>query len=231
MLSCMKNVLVVASHPDDEVLGCGGTLFKLKSFGVKVRILILGEGVTSRFSRREQADQTEVLELKNTALKVGAFLGAENTEFGDLPDNRFDTLALLDIVKIIENCIHRYKPDTIFCQHGGDLNIDHQITFQAVLTATRPLQDHCVKHVLAFEVASSTEWSFGKFEPRFSPNYFVDIGDLLEKKIEALKFYESEERPFPHPRSSESLAAMAKYWGKTCGIQACEAFEIIRSIG
>jgi len=223
-------VLVVAAHPDDEVLGCGGTIARLAQEGCDVYIAILGEGVTSRYQRREEADLSLVKALHSRAQKVAELLGAEDLFMYNLPDNRFDTVPLLDVVKIIEELVERIRPQVIYTHHTGDLNIDHVVVHRAVLTATRPTVGQLVREVYAFEVASSTEWAFQQFQPVFRPNVFVDISATLETKVEAMRLYESEIRPFPHPRSSEALRVTAKRWGTFVGFGAAEAFELIRSV-
>jgi len=146
-----------------------------------------------------------------------------------LPDNRFDTVPLLDVIKIVEDLIVRLQPEVIYTHYRGDLNIDHVITHRAVLTATRPQTSQPVKEIYAFEVPSSTEWSFDQFSP-FQPNVFVDISATLKLKQEAMALYESEARPFPHPRSSEALRAIAQRWGSVVGFGSAEAFELVRSL-
>ena len=226
----INSILFIAAHPDDEVLGCGGTIVHLANERKNVYVAILGEGITSRFNKREQADKSAIEKLRNNSKLVSEFMGVNELFLYDLPDNRFDTIPLLDIVKIIEALIDKVKPSTIFTHHGGDLNIDHAIIHRATLTATRPLAGQFVKKVYAYEVPSSTEWAFGQFNMRFQANVFVDISVTLEKKIEAMEIYESEARTFPHPRSPEALRAMAKRWGAAAGLEAAEPFELIREI-
>lgn len=223
-------VLVVAAHPDDEVLGCGGTIARLAKEGCDVYIAILGEGITSRYARRDQADRKSVEDLHARSRRVVELLGAKELFLQGLPDNRFDTVALLDIVKIIEEWIDKLQPKVIYTQHGGDLNIDHALVYRATLTATRPLAGSPVKEFYAYEVPSSTEWAFGQFQPPFQPNVFVDISDTLKVKIEAMRLYEDEVRSFPHPRSPEALEAIARRWGSVAGFECVEAFEMIRSL-
>jgi LmbE family N-acetylglucosaminyl deacetylase len=224
------NVLVIAAHPDDEVLGCGGTMARLTSEGHAVSVLILGEGVTSRYDDPAKADPKELQELHRITREVGAFLGVKEVTLAKLPDNRFDTVPLLEIVKIIERKIEEVKPEVVFTQHGGDLNIDHVCTFRAVLTATRPVAGSPVKAVYAYEVGSSTEWSFGEFTPAFRSQVFFDISSTLKKKIQAMAMYESEARPSPHPRSPEAIETLAKTRGSVAGLPAAEAFHVIREI-
>jgi LmbE family N-acetylglucosaminyl deacetylase len=224
------NVLVIAAHPDDEVLGCGGTIARLAQEGHSVYIAILGEGITSRYAQRDQASPDLLETLHTRSHQVAKLLGAKELILYNLPDNRFDTVPLLDIVKIIEELIEKFAPHTIYSQHGGDLNIDHTQVYRATLTATRPMTGRPVKAVHAYEVASSTEWAFQKFSPVFHPNVFVDINDTLSLKIQAMQLYESEARLFPHPRSPQALQAIAHRWGSVVGLQAAEAFELIREI-
>lgn len=223
-------ILVIAAHPDDEVLGCGGTIALAAEADREVHIAILGEGLTSRRATREATADPELDDLARTAEAVGAFLGAVSVRRFDFPDNRFDQVPLLDIVKTVESLIDELEPAEVLTQHGGDLNIDHAITFRAAMTATRPMAGRSVRTLRAYEVASSSEWAFGRFEPRFEPNHFVDITGALDRKIEAMAMYSSESRPFPHPRSPESLTAMARRWGSTVGVPAAEAFQQIWAV-
>ena len=223
-------VLVIAAHPDDEVLGCGGAIARLAREGHEVHIAILGEGVTSRYQGREKADQTEVRELRARAHEVAALLGARDLIMCDLPDNRFDTIPLLDVVKTVEGFVDGIRPRAIYTHHGGDLNIDHAVVHRAVLTATRPIPGCSVKDIYTFEVPSSTEWSFGQFATPFQPLVFVDIRETLGVKLQAMQLYGSECRAFPHPRSSDVVKAMAQRWGSVVGLQAVEAFGLVRSV-
>lgn len=219
----MSKVLVVAAHPDDEVLGCGGTIAKMAAQGSEVVILILGEGGMSR----SDATGDEVSRLQADAQKSASLLGAHSVRFASLPDNQFDSISMLEVVKEVEAVIEDVKPEIVFTQHGGDLNVDHQITFQAVMTATRPMQGECVRALYAYEVASSTEWAFQKFEPAFRPSLFIDVTDFMDQKLEAMSAYELESRAAPHPRSPEVLRAMAVTRGSAAGMCAAEAFEVI----
>jgi LmbE family N-acetylglucosaminyl deacetylase len=221
-------VLVIAAHPDDEVLGCGGTIARLAQEGKTVSIAILGEGITSRYQQRDAADMELIQMLHKRSHDVATLLGAQDLFMYTLPDNRFDTVPMLDVVKIIEELIQKLAPRVIYTQHGGDLNIDHQVVYRAVLTATRPMQGHPVREIYAYEVASSTEWAFQQFAPMFRPNIFIDIANTLETKLQAMELYESEARPFPHPRSPQALRAIAQRWGSVVGYEAAEAFELIR---
>lgn len=225
-----KIILVVAAHPDDEVLGCGGTIARLTGEGHDVYVAILGEGITSRYDQRNQVDKNTVKALKTCSQQVAELLGVKNIYTFDLPDNRFDTIPLLDVIKIIEGLIEKVKPTTVYTHHSGDLNIDHSIVHRATLSAARPILGHTVERMYAYEVPSSTEWGYNQFSKSFHPNVFIGIEATLEKKIKAMELYESEVRSFPHPRSPEALRALATRWGSVAGLEAAEAFELIREI-
>jgi len=223
----MTNVLIIAAHPDDEVLGCGGTIARLAREGANVTIAILGEGMTSRYSDRNQAPREDLSLLQSDSQRAADLLGAKALRTFDLPDNRFDTVPMLEVAKIIEGLIDETKPDRIFTQHGGDLNVDHVVIYRATLTAARPMEASTVQAVYSYEVASSTEWAFQSFAPNFTPQLFVDISDTLELKVSAMELYQSERRAFPHPRSPEALRAAAIHHGSAVGLRAAEAFHII----
>lgn len=223
------SILVVAAHPDDEVLGCGGTIAKFSSQKQDVHILILGEGITSREIETFTDQKKEIRKLKNDAQKSAEIMGAKSISFESFPDNMFDSVPLIDLIKKIEFYIDTFRPNTIFTHHGGDLNIDHACTFRAVLTAARPLPESFVKTLVTFETLSSTEYSFGKTGHRFEPNLFIDIQPFLKAKIEAMEAYKGEIRHFPHPRSSKAIKNLAYSRGSTAGLTACEAFSIIRT--
>lgn len=224
-----NKILIVAAHPDDEVLGCGGTIAKYAK-EKQIYIAILGEGISSRYNKRKEVKREELLDLQKQSQKAGKLLGAKENFFFGFPDNQFDTIPFLEIVKKIEEVIKKIKPEIIYTHHSGDLNIDHRITFQAVLTATRPTKDCPVKEIYSFEVLSSTEWSFQKINGTFLPNVFEDISLTINKKFKAMQTYKTEIRKFPHPRSKEAILSIAKRWGSVIGLKCTEAFELIRSI-
>lgn len=223
-------VLVIAAHPDDEVLGCGGTASRLSREGHELHFAILGEGITSRHSQRDDADADQLARLHRQAHAAAAKVGVKNVVLHSLPDNRLDTVPLLDVVKIVEDLVSRIQPEIIYTHHAGDLNVDHGVIHRAVLTATRPVAGQTVREIYAFEVPSSTEWAFQRIEPSFRPNVFVDVTGTLDAKIAAMECYESEARKFPHPRSPEALRAIAMRWGSVVGCGAAEAFELVRSV-
>lgn len=226
-----KNVLVIASHPDDEVLGCGGTMAKLAKEGHDVYSLILGEGVTSRDQQRDPGKRQEELNaLRAQAAAANRLLGVKKVFTFNFPDNRFDTVALLDIIKTIESVKKQVRPDVVFTHHHGDLNIDHQITFRAVMTAFRPLKNEKTKEIYSFEVLSSTEWNMPSAVSYFMPSCFIDVSRSIKNKVRAMQKYGSEIRKFPHPRSAEAIEAAARKWGTGAGVAAAEAFEVVRLI-
>src|SRR5215467_7952959 len=225
-----RPVLVVAAHPDDEILGCGATMARLAAEGQHVHIAIVGEGITSRHSDSRDADPNALRTLHQQAEQAASTVGAKEVVLFKLPDNRLDTVPLLDIVKLIETLVEKLKPAVIYTHHPGDLNADHGIVHRATLIATRPMAGSPVRDVFAFEVPSSTEWAFQQLEPAFRPNVFVDVSKTLDAKIAAMACYESESRAFPHPRSPEALEVIARRWGSVVGCDAAESFELVRSI-
>jgi len=225
----MKNkILVIAAHPDDEILGCAGTIGKLIKSGYEAFAVVLGEGITSRDEKRERKQkEPEIKALKKQTEKANNIIGVKKIYCFDFPDNRFDTVPLLDIVKTIEKLKNELKPNIIFTHYEHDINVDHRITYKAVLTATRPISGEVVKEIYAFEVPSSTEW---KFPLSFLPNLFYDITDTIEIKLNALSEYNSELRQYPHPRSLEGVKLNAQYWGLKIGVNYAEAFQTVRII-
>ena len=221
-----KKVLVVAAHPDDEVLGCGATIAKHVSRGDTVRIIILGEGITARanLSLNDQKKLTD--KLSEDLKKVCKILGAEKVIQGAFPDNKLDSVSLLEVVHFIESHLSEFQPEIVYTHHASDVNIDHCVTAKAMQAVCRPLPGSSIKKVLAFEVSSSTEWNFG--QNRFSPNVFVNIEkDFFKKKMNALRIYDSEMRVFPHPRSFEAIEALAKTRGAQSGFCLAEAFQLV----
>ena len=223
-----KRILVVAAHPDDEVLGCGGTITKLSKIH-DIYTLILGEGITSRDHQQSKKNNT-IQQLKKDAEKANKILGIRKVFFKNLPDNKFDTVPLLNIIKEIEYFITKIKPEIVYTHHHDDLNIDHQLTHRAVLTATRPLSECSVKRIFSFEVLSSTEWNKFNESTIFIPNMYVDISSTIENKLAAMQCYKTELRNYPHPRSLEGIKILAQRRGLEIGLEFAEAFHLIRMI-
>ncbi len=224
-------VLVVAAHPDDELLGCGGTLARHADAGDEVHILILAEGATARKGLAVGDARDATLQaLRAAATRAAAIIGAHPPRFQGFPDNRMDGLPLIRVVRVVEAAVEAVRPDVVYTHHGGDLNIDHRITHQAVLTACRPLPENGVRTLLAFETVSSSEWASEAVGTPFRPQRFVDIGAHLDRKCRALACYETEMRPFPHARSLAGVDALARHRGASAGLEAAEAFMVIRDI-
>jgi LmbE family N-acetylglucosaminyl deacetylase len=220
-----KTVLIVAAHADDEVLGCGGTIAKHTSEGDVVHAVFMADGVRSR-SNTADVDLPRRMVAAKQAHKI---LGLQRVEFLELPDNCMDSVPLLKIVQALEAVIQKISPQVIYTHHHGDLNIDHRITHNAVMTACRPVPGCAIKEIYSFEVLSSTEWAVPSLEP-FLPNCFVDIKNFLDHKIKALQAYELEMRPVPHSRSIEHVKCLARHRGYSVGVDAAEAFMSIRQI-
>ncbi|GFM35152.1 PIG-L deacetylase family protein [Desulfovibrio subterraneus] len=226
----MKRALVVAAHPDDEVLGCGGTIAKLAMNGFSVDVIIMAEGETSRSSFEQSSAEESLAALRKAATEAGALLGAASVVLLGLPDNRMDSMDLLDVVKRLEATVGDTCYNAVYTHHSGDVNIDHQIVNRAVVTVFRPMPGKHNPSIYAFEVPSSTEWQPPSQSFPFLPTVFVDVSAVLERKIAALKVYESEMRPWPHARSLAAVEALAKWRGATVGVDAAEAFVACRII-
>jgi len=231
---------VIAAHPDDEILGMGGTIKKYVKNGHDVRIILMATGIVARRSmnyrnstnykisekaRNEMYKQIE--KLRKDATKAGRILGVKKIEFMNFPDNEMDRISNLEITKAVESVIEDYKPEIVYTHSQYDINVDHRAIYYATITATRPSKNNNIKEVISFEVPSSTEWYFPS---NFSPNIFVDITKELNAKLNALKAYTTEIRNFPHPRSVEALIAIAKRWGSVSGFRAAEAFSLVRQL-
>ncbi|WP_462252232.1 PIG-L deacetylase family protein [Ekhidna sp.] len=235
MLELLKNkkVLVAVAHPDDELLGIGGTLNKLATeYNSHIHVVILGEGITSRDDKRDTQNRSGELTTHNkNILEAQKIIGYQSLSTYDFPDNRFDSVDLLDVVKVIEKEKAAFQPDVIITHHHGDLNVDHRITFQAVLTATRPMELEKVSGIITFETPSGTEWQSTADSRIFRPNLYLSISEeQLKAKIAAMECYEYEKRAFPHPRSPKALRLLAEYRGMTIGKPLAEAFQIVRWI-
>ena len=224
-----KSALILAAHPDDEVLGCGGTLAKLADDGFVAHVAFLADGVTSRMDGSRKYE--EELSVRRTAAKSACeILGARSVSFGTFLDNRMDTVALLDIAKTIEALILEHRPEMILTHHAGDVNVDHRRVHEATVVACRPQSHNPVRTVLCFEVASSTEWQLPGSAPLFAPNWFVDISNTLSRKLAALEAYSAELRAWPHPRSMRGVEHLARWRGATVGVDAAEAFVLGRRL-
>lgn len=214
-----NRVLVIAAHPDDEILGCGGTCALHTEAGDYVHVLVVCEGESLRY-KGKNVDQ------HSQSSQAAAILGIEDITCLSFPDQRLDTYTLTEIISPLEKKIRAYQPNIIYCQYGGDINKDHALLFQAALVAARPTEK-CIEAVYSFYTASSTEWAY----PRsFIPDTWVDISPTLERKLMALSCYHSELRPYPHPRSLQSLKNQANFYGNQCCLDAAEVFMTIRRL-
>ena len=220
-----RRILVVGAHPDDEVLGAGGTIARHVQEGDEVCVLILTDGVTSHHN--------EIAMQKAAARSACRMLGAD-VWFVDLPDQRLDGMPLLEVIRPISTAIRELRPDVVYTHHHGDANQDHRTVFAATLVAARPFGDNSVQRLLCYEVASSTEWGAPFAEWAFLPTVYVDITQTLETKLRAFEAYRetfvSEVRPFPHPRSPEAVRVYAVHRGTAAGMQAAEAFALVREL-
>ena len=218
-----QKILIVAAHPDDEILGCGGTISKLIKKNT-FEVLFMTDGVSSR-----KKNNKKFLKRKKAYEDLFKYLSLPLPNNLNFPDNQMDKIPLLKIVKKIEQNINKFKPDTVITHYSNCLNIDHRITFEAVITACRPLPGSSVKRILSFEIPSSTDWAI--FEGKnFQPNYFVDISQHLRNKIKLLKFYKDELREYPHSRSIKAIKSLASVRGVSCGTKYAEGFYLNRLI-
>lgn len=220
-----KKILVVAAHPDDEILGVGGTVVKHVKEGDVVFALILGEGVMSRID----ADKKDMDSLYKNTKQAGKIIGFKEIFFSKFPDNSFDSVSLLKITQEVEKYVAEIRPDIIYTHHEHDLNIDHRLTFEAVLTACRPCNENCPSKIYTFETLSSTEWQ-SKDGKQFKPNFYVNIEENVEQKIKALREYKTEMRTYPHSRSEEGVKILAQYRGLEVNLKFAEAFCLVRDI-
>lgn len=223
-------VLVIASHPDDEILGCGGSLCRHVAQGDFIHILLVSEGATSRINLEISQDESTVESLLEISTLVSRRLGCHSFNNLSFPDNRLDSIDRLTLVQQIESHIFTIRPSVIYTHFIGDLNVDHRRVSEAVLTACRPTPLNFVKTILGFEIPSSTDWAFGQLSSSFSPNWYNDISNHLDLKLDLLRLYESEMRPWPHSRSLEALSHLAHLRGSQIGVDAAECFVLMRHV-
>lgn len=220
-----KSIAIIVAHPDDEVLACGGTSSRLSKEGHTVNLLVLSTGMMSRGNFNEN----DLKQLQFETREAAKYTGIKNIEFGSFPDNKMDTVPLLDVVKKVEEFVTKYKSEIIFTHHKGDINIDHLLTFKAVMTATRPLPGTKEIQIFASEVLSSSE--FGSSDQRIVPNvYFRLSREDIKNAMDALACYKTEIRSWPHPRSIKALEVNSLLRGSECGVEYAEAFEVMRFV-
>lgn len=225
----MKRVLVIASHPDDEVLGMGGTITKLVKNGCMVDVMIVTDGSSSQY--RNSDHLAEIIEAKKMETRNCAdVLGVRDVYYGELPDMKLDTIPHIMINQTIEEVIGKVQPDTVFTHFWGDVNCDHQNVYKSTLVATRPVMGQVVKELYCYRVPSSTEWTPNKADTMFMPNFFVDIEEFAEQKYKAFVCYATELRDYPHPRSVQYLRETDKAAGIRVGVSAAEEFVLLRKL-
>lgn len=225
----MKKVLVIAAHPDDEVLGCGGTIAKLSANGVECHLLIVTDGSSAQY--RDSDHLHEIIEAKKLETKGCAdMLGFKTIHYGELPDMKLDKTPHITINQVIEKVIDKVQPDTVFTHFWGDVNRDHQEVYKSTLVAVRPVMGQVVKELYCYRVPSSTEWTPNKADTMFMPNMFVDITEVAEKKYKAFVCYTTELREYPHPRSVQYLRETDKVAGLRVGLLAAEEFVMLRKL-
>lgn len=225
----MKKVLVIAAHPDDEVLGVGGTVAKLSSMGVECHLLIVTDGSSAQY--RDSDHLQEIIEAKKKETKCcSELLGFKSIHYGELPDMKLDKTPHIVINQVIEKVIDEVQPDTVFTHFWGDVNRDHQEVYKSTLVAVRPVMGQVVKELYCYRVPSSTEWTPNKGDTMFMPNVFVDITEFAEQKYKAFACYSTELREFPHPRSVQYLREADKVAGLRVGLLAAEEFVLLRKL-
>ena len=224
-----KKILIIAAHPDDEILGCGGMISKFRKSDIDFKVIFIGEGSTCRFnSISDKGAKEEIIKRNNYAIDVMEFIGIKKYKFYNLPCGRLDKVPIIEINKIIEKNINEYAPDAVFTHSSSDCNNDHKIIFNSSLMATRPVPNNNVLNLFSFEILTSSEWNF---ENQFIPNYFLKLDDDdLKLKIDSINMYESEIKKYPFPRSSEGIKTLAMYRGMQVGVKYAEAFKLIRQI-
>lgn len=227
MTNFEKKVLVVVGHPDDEILLCGGAIAWHVAQGHPVKVVIVAQGI---FSRGMEGAEAKKIQLSKEMHDANEVLGVHDVVLLDFPDQKLDTIPILEITQRIETIIDEYQPTVVYTHHSGDLNVDHEIVHRAVLTATRPVPEQVVKEVYAGEVLSSTEWSTPSTTSVFTPNVYLDVTEYFDKKIEALEVYASEIRDYPHPRSVKGVEAQATLRGVETGVEKAEAFMLLRAL-
>jgi LmbE family N-acetylglucosaminyl deacetylase len=222
-----NTVLVVAAHPDDEALGCGGTIARHVAAGDRVEVAFFTDGVGARHQASGPSQQKDSVIRNDAARRAAEILGTANPTCFGFPDNRLDAVDLLDLVKSLETLGQRLRPSIVYTHWAGDLNVDHRLVYHAVMTAFRPMADCPVMQIRLFEIPSSTEWGDRAVTPAFRPNLYIGIVSYLDVKRRALDAYDREMRPFPHPRSHQAIEALAHWRGAESGMLAAEAFVTV----
>lgn len=220
----MSRVLVLAAHPDDEVLGMGGTIAVHAAAGASMRIVVVTDGSSTQYP-----DDAEIRSRKEQeAVRAAAELGVEDYLHLDLPDMRLDTLPHVEVNAVVEGQVRDFRPDLVYTPHP-DVNRDHRVLFDSVAVATRPTPEQVVRRVLTYAPTSSTEWTPALLN-WFVPNWFVDVSATIERKVAAFAHYETERREYPHPRSERAIRSAAEFYGSSCGCAHAEPFVLVRNL-
>lgn len=218
-------VLVISPHPDDEILGCGGTMHRLSSEGHEVNVAICTKGWPPLF------EESQVRAVRDHARKANKIIGTTGLSFMDLPVTKLSMIPRHELNGMFAGLLDQAKPDWLFLAHRGDRHEDHRQIFDACMVAVRPAPEkHRISRILAYETISETHWTVPGVEPAFTPTLYVDISDHLQAKLEGFVQYENQVRPFPHPRSGEALEALARFRGSVVGMEAAEAYVVIRDL-
>jgi LmbE family N-acetylglucosaminyl deacetylase len=218
------NILIIAPHPDDEVLGCGGIMKKYSEAGNHVNVLVVSRGAPKLYS------DEKIKNVRKEARAAHHILGVKETIFLDFPAPELDTVSVSEISRAIAEVIKKYNIQTVYLPHRGDIHHDHRIVFNAGLVACRPVGQYSVKEIYGYETLSETEWAAPYGDDAFIPTSFVNITEQIDSKLEAFKCFKSQIRPFPNSRSLETIEALAKFRGATVGFERAEGFTSIRII-
>lgn len=222
-------ILVIAAHPDDEVYGMGGTIARLSAEGHEVHVLIVTDGCTAQYAGRP--DLPEIIRKKHQeAVEANRLLGVQRVHFGSFPDMKLDTIPHVEINRLIERTVDALRPEAVYTHFYGDVNLDHQMVYRSTLVAVRPVPGQCVKELYCYQVPSSTEWSPQLAHTAFLPNTMVDITGFEDIKEQAVSAYQTEARPYPHPRSSQYVRETDRARGLQWGLGSSEAFMLLRKI-
>lgn len=220
----MQKIIVIAPHPDDEILGCGGLMSKYAKEGREVYVLVITRGTPKLYS------DDRIVNVRKEALDAHKILGVKETVFLDFHAPELDQTSLAEISMEISKVIKKLAIDTIFIPHRGDIHSDHRVVYNASIVAGRPVAGSTVKNIYAYETLSETEWAAPFGDDAFIPTHFVDVSDTFDKKLEAMSCFKSQLKPFPNSRSLEAIEALAKFRGATVGVLRAEAFMTVRTV-
>jgi N-acetylglucosamine malate deacetylase 1 len=222
-----NKILIIAPHADDEVLGCGATIAKHTSFGDEVWVII---ATNAHKGAPDLFTESEIKKVRSEASRAHTILGVANTIFMDFPAPKLDVFPSFELSLAFSEIITQFRPTYLYLPHHGDIHLDHQSIYRSALVSARPQNASSITNIYCYETLSETEWSPMQGDYFFKPNHFVEVGDTMDIKIEALSCFESQLRNFPHPRSLDTVKHLLAYRGSTIGVIAAEAFEVERQI-